>query len=168
MTSEMGTADLCRLLSAGVLKPGLPESKPEWLSAMRYVTELRQRSIFPAEPPMPYDWLDIGPGYVAGPAFGHIDLAHQLLDLVPDDPGMDHSIRFLNRPPEPVACVDACAHVHWCLGFAATWANRLGCDSDRFEAARAQVGPCRDYLGHNPLQAVARVWEGAETCRKNQ
>ena len=429
MTGNVPSSDLCSLLSTGVLSPGLPAGKPEWLPAMHYVTALRQRSIFPAEPPMPYDWLDIGPGYCYGPAFGHIDLAHQILDFVPDDPvlarrqllnqlalqrpdgsiaflylhdnpdrfwqptdlpvserlrgtdtfppfwpvpveaclrvqsndellekaydalvrllkwfdeqrrvpgggyfyadvlgpdrgdsGMDHSIRFLNRPPEPVACVDACAHVHWCLGFAATWANRLGCGSDRFEAARAkvgqfiqqylfceetgwfhdawtvadpvnrhmafegmwplvsgaatveqgsialeqnllnperfltahpiatvaaddpafelrmwrgpawncmtlwaaeaclrygrvdgarmlieraldraaaefertgtvfefyhplgghaedvvrkpnraQIGPCRDYLGHNPLQAMARVWEGAETCRKNQ
>jgi hypothetical protein len=23
---------------------------------------------------------------------------------------------------------------------------------------RAQIGPCRDYLGHNPLHAMARVW----------
>jgi neutral trehalase len=25
---------------------------------------------------------------------------------------------------------------------------------------RAQIGPCRDYLGHNPLHAMARVWAG--------
>lgn len=76
----------CKLLDAGVLTPGLPAVKPAWVAAMRYVTELRRRSIFPAEPPMPYDWLDIGPGYVVGPAFGHIDLVHQILDFVPDDP----------------------------------------------------------------------------------
>jgi hypothetical protein len=28
---------------------------------------------------------------------------------------------------------------------------------------RAQVGPCRDYLGHNPLHAMARVWAGINT-----
>ena len=50
------------------------------------------------------------------------------------------AIRFLNGPSEPAACVDACAHVHWCLGFAATWAKRLGHDPDRFEAARAELG----------------------------
>ena len=198
---------------------------------------------------MPYDWLDIGPGYVAGPAFGHIDLAHQILDFVPDDPelarrqllnqlalqrpdgsiaflylrsnparfwqpedlpvderlrgtdtfppfwpvaveaclacraddelltkaydalvrllrwfdaqrrapdggyfyadvlgpdrgdsGMDHSVRFLNRPVTPAACVDASSHVHWCLGFAAAWAKRLGRDADEFEEARVKLG----------------------------
>ena len=88
MTNDTETADLCCLLSAGVLKPGLPECKPEWQAAMRYVTELRQRGIFPAEPPMPYDWLDIGPGYCYGPAFGHIDLVHQILDFVPDNPDL--------------------------------------------------------------------------------
>ena len=27
---------------------------------------------------------------------------------------------------------------------------------------RAQVGPCRDYLGHNPLRAMASVWSYAK------
>ena len=82
----MNTGSLCCLLTTGVLTPGRPAGGAAWTGALRYVTELRRRSIFPAEPPMPYDWLDIGPGYCYGPAFGHIDLAHQILDFVPDDP----------------------------------------------------------------------------------
>lgn len=74
------------LLTAGLLVPGRPAGKTAWNGVLDCVAELRRRSIFPAEPPMPYDWLDIGPGYVAGPAFGHFDLVHQVLDLVPDDP----------------------------------------------------------------------------------
>ena len=233
----------------GALTPGDSPGKPEWEPVLNYIRELRRRSIFPAEPPMPFDWLDIGPGYVAGPAFGHIDLAHQILDFVTDDPelarrqllnqlalqrpngsfaflylrdnparfwqpkdlpldqrlgghntfppfwpvaveayltcraddevltkaygalvrmlqwfdaerrapgggyyynetldpgngdsGMDHSIRFLNRPLVPDTCVDACGHVHWCLEFAAAWAKRLGHDAGRFEEARAELG----------------------------
>lgn len=238
------------MLSTGVPPPRASAGKPEWEPVLNYIRELRRRSIFPAEPPMPFDWLDIGPGYVAGPAFGHIDLTHQILDFVADDPalarrqllnqlalqrpngsfaflylrdnparfwqpkdlpvdqrlggtntfppfwpvaveayltlraddelltkaygalvrmlqwfdaerrapdggyfynevfnpgnadsGMDHSTRFLNRPAIAESCVDACSHVHWCLGFAAAWAKRLGHDAGRFEAARADL--CR-------------------------
>jgi glycogen debranching enzyme len=216
---------------------------------LQYVRDLRARSVFPAECSMPFAWLDIGPGYFAGPAFGHIDLVHQILDFAPNDPelarrqlvnqfalqrndgsmaflylrdnlarfwqphdlpvherlrgsdtfpplwaaaveaclacgadgelltqaygaltrmlewfdahrrapcggyfyadvlgsdrgdsGMDHSIRFVHRPSGPAACVDACGHVHWCLGFAAAWAKRLGRDPDRFESVRQDLG----------------------------
>ncbi len=63
---------ISHILSAGMLTPGASAGKPEWEPALNYIRELRRRSIFPAEPPMPFDWLDIGPGYVAGPAFGHL------------------------------------------------------------------------------------------------
>jgi hypothetical protein len=76
----------CELLDAGALTPGLPAVKPAWAAALRHVTELRRRSVFPAAAPLPHRWLDIGPGYCYGPAFGHFDLVHQVLDFVADDP----------------------------------------------------------------------------------
>ena len=54
--------------------PNGSAGKPSWQPVLSYVRELRARSIFPDELPMPCDWLDIGPGYVAGPACGHFDV----------------------------------------------------------------------------------------------
>ena len=47
--------------------------------------ELHNRSLRPAEEPLPYDWEEIGPG-IAGPAFGHWDIIHQIMDTVADNP----------------------------------------------------------------------------------
>jgi len=240
--------DLCRLLSGGVLAPtgGRPAGKPQWADVQRYVEELRRRSVFPAEPPLPYEWLDIGPGYCYGPAFGHFDLVHQVLDVAADQPelarrqllnelslqrgdgtipflwmgenparawlppglplaerlrmsgtfpplwpvgveaclavradeellatahralcrllawfdahrrapgggffyedirgggrwesGMDQSIRFVDPPAAPAACVDATSHVYWCRAFAGAWAGRLGQDAGPHQEAMA-------------------------------
>ena len=219
MTGNAPSSDLCCLLSAGVLTAGPPAGKPEWRPAMDYVTELRQRSIFPAEPPLPYDWLDIVPGYVAGPAFGHIDLAHQILDFVPDDPELarrqllnqlalqrpDGSIAFLylrdnphrfwqpyglpvserlrgtdTFPPFWPVAVEACLRYGRPDGARELLEKALDCTAAQFartgtvwefhhpeggnpedlvrKPGRAIKGPCSDYLGHNPLHAMAGVW----------
>jgi glycogen debranching enzyme len=79
-------SDLCCLLSAGVLAPGEPAIKPGWADVLRYVLALRQRCLCPAEPPLRHAWLNIGPGYCYGPAFGHFDLVHEVLDLAADAP----------------------------------------------------------------------------------
>jgi glycogen debranching enzyme len=60
--------------------------KPQWRPMLRYLAELHARSIFPAEAPFPYDWEDIGPGYYYGPAFGHWDIVHAVLDVLPVAP----------------------------------------------------------------------------------
>ncbi len=60
--------------------------KPQWRPMLRYLAELHARSIFPAETPFPYDWEDIGPGYCYGPAFGHWDIIHAVLDVLPAEP----------------------------------------------------------------------------------
>ncbi|WP_319501314.1 hypothetical protein [uncultured Draconibacterium sp.] len=36
--------------------------------------------------PFKYEWEEIGPGYVYGPAFGHWDLIHQVIDVMPAFP----------------------------------------------------------------------------------
>jgi hypothetical protein len=50
------------------------------------VAELHARSTHPPRPPFARPWEEIGPGYVYGPAFGHWDLVHQLLDTLPAAP----------------------------------------------------------------------------------
>ncbi len=67
--------------------PLLAAVKPEWRPLLAYVGNLRRRSLRPATPPLPEAWEEIGPGYCYGPAFGHWDAIHQILDAVDDDPG---------------------------------------------------------------------------------
>jgi glycogen debranching enzyme len=53
---------------------------------LRYVARLHERSIDPPRPPFPHPWEEIGPGYCYGPAFGHWDLIHQVMDVLPAEP----------------------------------------------------------------------------------
>ncbi len=63
--------------------------KPEWRPMLSYLAELHERSIHPAGGPFPYPWEEIGLGYCYGPAFGHWDIVHQVLDVLPSEP--DHA-----------------------------------------------------------------------------
>ncbi len=60
--------------------------KPGWSSMLRYVADLHAQSIRPAIPPFPHPWEEIGSGYCYGPAFGHWDIVHAILDILPFDP----------------------------------------------------------------------------------
>jgi len=57
--------------------------KKEWRPMLEYVTNLHEKSTHPATYPFDYEWEEIGPGYVYGPAFGHWDIVHQILDVLP-------------------------------------------------------------------------------------
>jgi putative isomerase len=60
--------------------------KPAWREMLVYVAELHGRSVHPAQPPFPYAWEEIGPGYCYGPAFGHWDAVHAILDTLDAEP----------------------------------------------------------------------------------
>lgn len=60
--------------------------KPAWRPMLEYVVALHERCVNPARDPFPYPWEEIGPGYCNGPAFGHIDLTHAVLDVLPAEP----------------------------------------------------------------------------------
>lgn len=60
--------------------------KPAWRPMLRYVVDLHERSVHPPEPPLGLAWEEIGPGYCYGPAFGHWDLVHAVLDTLPHEP----------------------------------------------------------------------------------
>jgi len=60
--------------------------KPGWRPMLLYTAELHERSTHPPRPPFPYPWEEIGPGYCYGPAFGHWDLIHQVLDALASEP----------------------------------------------------------------------------------
>lgn len=82
--------EVCCLLSSGLLAPATARQplKPEWTGMLAYVADLHRRSLHPAAPPFAFEWLDIGPGYCYGPAFGHFDLVHEVLNLVADSPAI--------------------------------------------------------------------------------
>jgi len=69
-----------------LFKEFTPPGKPDWAELLRYVAALHTRSIRPAQKPLPYDWEEIGPGYCYGPAFGHWDIVHQIMDVIEDEP----------------------------------------------------------------------------------
>lgn len=56
--------------------------KPEWREMLRYVALLHKTSTHDATYPFPYEWEEIGPGYIYGPAFGHWDVIHQSMDVM--------------------------------------------------------------------------------------
>jgi len=60
--------------------------KPEWRPLLSYVAELHAQSVKPAAYPFPYPWEEIGPGYWGAPAFGHWDIVHQIIDVLPAEP----------------------------------------------------------------------------------
>jgi len=59
--------------------------KPEWRAMLLYVAELHERSIHPPQKPFPFPWEEIGPGYCSSPAFGHWDIVHAVLDVMPSE-----------------------------------------------------------------------------------
>lgn len=63
--------------------------QPEWRPMLAYLAELHARSTHPARPPFSRPWEEIGPGYCYAPAFGHWDIVHQILDVLPAAP--DHA-----------------------------------------------------------------------------
>ncbi len=64
-----------------------PPGKGSWAAMLQYSAGLHARSTHEAQPPLPYAWEEIGPGYCYGPAFGHWDIVHQIMDVLEDEPG---------------------------------------------------------------------------------
>jgi glycogen debranching enzyme len=60
--------------------------KPAWREMLTYVAGLHAQSTHPAQPPFPYAWEEIGPGYCYGPAFGHWDAIHAIFDTLDAEP----------------------------------------------------------------------------------
>ena len=56
--------------------------KLSWRPMLKYVAGLHRKSTHPAKYPFNYEWEEIGPGYIYGPAFGHWDIVHQSLDVM--------------------------------------------------------------------------------------
>lgn len=67
--------------------------KTDWQPMLTYVAELHKKSTHPPKWPFDYEWEEIGTGYIYGPAFGHWDIVHQVMDVMPSYP--EHALKQL-------------------------------------------------------------------------
>jgi glycogen debranching enzyme len=98
--------------------------KPAWQPMLRYVAELHERSTHPPRAPFPHPWEEIGPGYCYGPAFGHWDIVHAVLDVMASEP--QHAAdQLLNNlaAQEQDGLVPG---VIWMRESTARWSNEVG------------------------------------------
>jgi len=65
----------------------------KWQPVLDYTLELHKKCTYPAAYPFEYEWEEIGIGYSYGPAFGHWDIVHQVLDALVYD--SDHALKQL-------------------------------------------------------------------------
>jgi putative isomerase len=98
--------------------------KPAWRRVLRYTAELHARSVHSARAPFLYPWEEIGPGYCYGPAFGHWDLVHQVLDVMPAEPEhARHQILNDLATQEKSGLVPGSIYMH---GEATRWSHGVG------------------------------------------
>lgn len=70
--------------------------KKEWLPVLTYTEELHRSCTYPASSPFPHPWENIGSGYCYGPAFGHWDIVHAIMDAIKTRP--EHArLQLLNN-----------------------------------------------------------------------
>ena len=72
--------------TSGLRQEAAHLGKPEWRAMLEYDVAMHRMSTHPAEPPFAFPWEDTGAGYGYGPAFGHWDLVHEVLDVLPQAP----------------------------------------------------------------------------------
>ncbi|WP_462410454.1 MGH1-like glycoside hydrolase domain-containing protein [Neobacillus sp. Marseille-QA0830] len=56
--------------------------KQTWQPVLQYTEELHQKCTHEASSPFIYPWEEIGSGYCYGPAFGHWDIIHEVMDAI--------------------------------------------------------------------------------------
>ncbi len=72
--------------AAGLDKEAKSLGKPAWRLMLQKDVAMHRASTHPATPPFQYPWEDTGTGYGYGPGFGHWDLVHEILDVLPTAP----------------------------------------------------------------------------------
>ncbi len=118
--------------------------KEQWRPMLRYVAALHERSTHPAAYPFDYAWEEIGPGYVYGPAFGHWDIVHQIIDVLPAYPA--HALHQLYndvKNQEPTGMLPGSI---WMTG---------GADVPNMSVRRDKVDWNSDNAGHPPIWVIA-------------
>ena len=98
--------------------------KPEWRPVLLYLAQLHARGTKPAGGPFARPWEEIGPGYCGRPAFGHWDIVHQILDVLPREPEHARN-QILNnlQNQEPDGLIPG---VIWLRKPAGEWSREVG------------------------------------------
>ncbi len=91
LVAQAGSAALDRTVAAPDWAAGLEAEvatlgKPAWRPMLAYDVALHRASTHPATAPFAFPWEDTGRGYGYGPGFGHWDLVHEILDVMPTAP----------------------------------------------------------------------------------
>lgn len=60
--------------------------KPAWRPMLKHLAQMHSNSTHPPSGPFQFPWEDTGTGYAIGPGFGHWDLIHEVLDVLPTTP----------------------------------------------------------------------------------
>ena len=98
--------------------------KPEWRAMLRYVADLHARSTHPPRAPFPHPWEEIGPGYCYGPAFGHWDIVHAILDVMAFEPA--HAVNQILNNLAAQAPDGLIPGVIWMRETTPRWSNEVG------------------------------------------
>lgn len=127
--------------------------KAEWAPMLEYTAALHERSILPPEGPFEYPWESVGAGYCYGPAFGHWDIVHSIMDAIPAEPEhAEHQILNALRLqckdgllPGVIWMADGQIRYNTALGHPPVWPFAV---SDYCEAHRdhALIGLCYEPL----------------------
>lgn len=98
--------------------------KPEWREMLQYTINLHRKSTHPAISPFVHSWEEIGPGYCYAPAFGHWDIVHAAIDMLPVDP--EHARRQLENNLIAQQADGLVPGSLWLAGETVTWDRHAG------------------------------------------
>ena len=73
-------------LALGTLRSLAHLGKSAWHPMLQYLAAMHERATYAPAPPFEFEWEELGPGYGYGPAFGHWDLVHEMIDELPSCP----------------------------------------------------------------------------------
>ncbi len=118
--------------------------KKAWQPMLQYVANLHQKSTHPATYPFEYEWEEIGPGYVYGPAFGHWDVVHQIIDVMPAYP--THALHQLYNNVKNQESSGLLPGSIWMVG---------GADVPNMKVKRDKVDWNKKDAGHPPVWVFA-------------
>ena len=138
--SQSPVADWAAGLDAEVRTLG----KPAWRPMLAYDVNLHRASTHPATPPFAYPWEDTGRGYGYGPGFGHWDLIHEILDVLPAAP--EHAREQLLNDIHLQLSSGFLPGLYWMRD------QKAGDDPAIYDKAAAKFSPTQS---HPPLWVVA-------------
>ncbi len=138
----------------GLRKEAATLGKPAWRPMLQYDVDMHVRSTHPATPPFAYPWEDNGIGYAIGPGFGHWDIVHEILDVLPTAP--DHARQELLNDVNLQLPSGFLPGLYWMRGVTAEG------DAAKFSPTQSHppvwVAAADDYIRLTHDKAITRVF----------